>query len=466
MNITVQQILLILAARYKVALAVMVVTIAITLGITSLLPKQYTTTATVIVDSRSPDPIATVMMHSGMIPQLSMATQLDIIKSERVARRVVKMLKLDEDEQVKQQWLEDTKGRGKLDAWLAPLFLKKLTAKQPARESSIINITFEATDPGFAEAVANAFAQAYIDVNIELKVEPAKQYTNWFALQSQLLRESLERAQTKFSQFQREKGIVAKDEQMDIETARLSALSTLLNTAQGQTTDAFIKQNAADTLPEIASHPAILSLKSDINRHQAKLQEAAVNLGKNHPQYQRMETELAAFREQLQIETRRVITGFSTSRGVGKDKEAELRAAIEAQKKKLLQIKVERDELAVLQRDVDAAKKAFEAVADRLNQASLDSQANQTNVSVLTQAVAPIEPSFPKMSVFVLLALAAGAVLGVAAACLPEMLDRRIRSAEDLAELPQSPVLGVLERPRVRGRRPFPWRRRTALAVK
>ena len=55
--------------------------------------------------------------------------------------------------------------------WLADLLKKKLDVK-PSRDSNVINIEFTGTDPGFAAAVANAFAQAYIDINLELKVEP------------------------------------------------------------------------------------------------------------------------------------------------------------------------------------------------------------------------------------------------------------------------------------------------------
>ena len=464
-NLSSKQILLSLIARYKLALLVLISTVVVTLGITLLLPKQYTATTTVIVDSRSPDPIATLLTQTGMmVPQLSMTTQVDIIKSERVARRVVKMLKLEENDDIKKQWLEDTGGKGKLDAWLAAIFLKKLTVKQPARESNIIAITFEAPDPGAAEAVANAFAQAYIDINIELKVEPAKQYTSWFAQQGHLLRETLEKAQTKLSKFQQEKSIVSSEEQRDDEMAKLAALSAQLAATQGQSADAVSRINsgdAADTLPEIAQHPTITALKSDITRQEGRLRESSINLGKNHPQYRRMEAELALLKDKLQLEARNIVRGFSTSRGVARDKQAELRAAIGAQKTKLLQIKIDRDELAVLQRDVDAAKKAFEAVTNRLNQTSLDSQATQTNVAVLTPAVAPIEPSFPKISTFLLLAIAAGVALGIAAACLPEMLNPRIRSIENFGEMPELQLLGVIERPRARGRL-VPWRRRTA----
>jgi len=352
-----------------------------------------------------------------------------------------------------------------VDVWLADRLLKGLQVS-PGRDSNIINISFRGADPGFAAAIANAFAQAYIDTTIELKVEPARQYAIWFGDQGKTLRENLEKTQSRLSEYQQQKGIVARDEQLDAETAKLNELSSQLTVVQAQTNDAWSKQKsgkAADTLPEVMQNSLISGLKSDIARQEARLQEAAINLGRNHPQYLRMESEIAALKQKLEAETRHVTSGFSTSRNIGKDKESDLKAAIEAQKRKLLLLKNERDQLAVLQRDVDAAKGAYDTVITRFNQTNLASQSTQTNVSVLTTAVEPLEPSYPKpFNITLLMSLAAGIVLGAGAALLLEMLDKRVRSVQDLTEMLQFPVLGVIERPRRRNRLAF-WRHSTAL---
>ena len=103
--------------------------------------------------------------------------------------------------------------------------------------------------------MANGFAQAYMDVTIELKVDPARQYARWFGDQGKVLRDNLEKAQTRLSQFQQQKGIVAREEQSDTETTRLADLSTQLLKAQAETDDARLKQQqsgrAGDRLPEV-----------------------------------------------------------------------------------------------------------------------------------------------------------------------------------------------------------------------
>ena len=68
--------------------------------------------------------------------------------------------------------------------------------------------------PEFAAAVANAFAHAYMSTTIELKVEPARQYADWFGTQGKELRDRLEKAQAKLSAYQQEHGIVASDERV------------------------------------------------------------------------------------------------------------------------------------------------------------------------------------------------------------------------------------------------------------
>jgi len=462
-----QQFLLILRARYKLVILTLLGTVMATLVVSLILPKEYTATTSVVVDVKSPDPIIGMMLP-GMTTPGYMATQIDIIQSDRVAQRVVTLLKFDSNPTVKQEWMKATKGKGRLDVWMAGLLLKKLSVK-PARESNVISISYKASDPGFAAAVANAFTQAYIETNIELKVAPARQYAQWFGEQGKSLRDNLEKAQAKLSAYQQEHGIVAIDERLDNETAKLNELSTQLTIVQGQTSDAQSKQrsgSASDTLPEVVMNPTIAALRVDVARGEAKLQELAGNLGRNHPQYQRAESEIATLKQRLDAETRHITSGFSTSRAVGRDKETELRNAIEAQKKKLLELKHRRDEVAVLMRDVDAAQKAYEAVSLRFNQTSLESQSTQTNVSVLNSAAPPIEPSSPKVLLNTLISVFLGMMLGVSAAFMREMVDRRVRSAGDLVEILQLPVLGVIQKQQRIGHKRLAFlRRKTALAT-
>jgi succinoglycan biosynthesis transport protein ExoP len=442
---TFQQLLLSLRARYKVALIVFLLTVGAATGVSLWLPKQYTASTAVVVDVKSPDPVAGMVLQ-GMVSPTYMTTQIDIINSDRVAEKVVKLLKQEEDPVLKQAWQDQSEGKGNFRSWLAERLQRSLDVR-PSHESNVINIGFTGNDPVFAAAVANAFAQAYIDVNLELKVEPARQYATWFEEQTKALRDNLEKAQAKLSKYRQETGIVATDERVDYETARLSELSSQLTLVQGQTNDSSSKRTSAggsESLVEVMQSPLINSLKADIARLDGKLQESNITLGPNHPQTQRTESELASLRSRLAIETQQISNVLGTSVKVGKQKEKELSQAIAAQKARVLTLNNQRDEGRVLVREVESAQRAFETVSQRSAQSRLESLTIQTNVSILNAASEPIAPSKPRVALNILASIVLGAFLGASLAIVLELFDRRVRSQEDLVEATGLPILATI----------------------
>lgn len=442
---TFQQFLIILRVRYKAVLSTLLFTVVVTLVVSLLLPKEYTAETAVVVDVRSPDPVAGMVLPGLMGPGY-MATQADIVNSDRVAQHVVKLLRMDENPVIREQWMDATGGEGELTAWLADLLKKQLDVR-PSRESNVINIRFSGADPGFAAGVANAFAQAYIDVNLGLKVEPARQYATWFDDQTSVSRDKLEKTQQALSAYQQKSGIVATDERLDYEIAKLNELSTQLTIVQGQTSDSSSKRKSAgnsETLVEVMQSPLINSLKADIARLDAKLQESNINLGKNHPQTQRAQTELASLRSKLASETKQIHDSIDTSYKVGKQREEELLEAMEVQKKRVLELNRQRDQVSVLQRDVEAAQRNFEAVSQRSAQTRLESHSVQTNIAMLNPASIPIEHSRPRILFNMVISIVVGTLLGVAIALILELGNRRVRSAQDLLEAIDLPVLATI----------------------
>ena len=442
---TLQQFLLILWARRKLMVSIFLVTVLTTLVVSLLLPKEYSASATVVIDVKSPDPIAGMLLPGLMSPGY-MATQVDIINSDRVAQRVVRMLNMDQSPVIQEQWRDDTDGEGDVVTWLAQLLQKKLDVK-PSRESNVVEIGFSGADPAFSAAVANAFAQSYIETNIDLKVEPARQYSAWFETQLKMQRDRLEAAQKKLSDYQQATGIVATDERLDYETQKLNELSMQLTVAEAQGSDAASKQKmgASDTIKEVMENPLINQLKADVARLEAKLKEMSGNFGVNHPQYQRAVAELDELKARLKAETEKITASFSTAGRVSDAREADVKLAIEAQKKKVLDLKKQRDDINVLLREVDTAQKAFDSVGQRMVQSNLESQSIQSNIAILTAAIPPLESSKPRVLLNTLVSIFLGVMLAVGAALVLELGQRRIRSAEDIVEALDLPVLAELD---------------------
>ena len=436
----------ILRARWLLASLTLLACVCVALAIAFLLPRQYAASASIVIDVKSPDPIAGIVYPALSQPSY-MATQVDIIESDRVALRVVKALKMAENADMRSQWQEATQGAGSFEVWLANLLQKSLDVK-PSRESNILHVGFRSVDPRFAAAVANAFVKSYIETTAELRVAPARQYSTFFDERAKQLLADVEKAQAKLSDFQRSNGILGNEERLDIETARLAELSSQLVGLQSLRAESQSRQIAArdtpDQLQDVISHPVIANLRTEILRAQARLQEISTRFGESHPQVIEAKASIAELNAKMRQETERLSSSVGVSNGINGAREAQVRGALDAQRSKVLKTKQLRDEMAVLQRDVEHSQRAYDAVMTRLNLTSLESQNTLTNAAVLVPATEPARPSSPQRLLIALLGLLVGTCSAIALALLRESTDKRVRTLDDISRGLGLPVLGRL----------------------
>lgn len=444
MNFT--QFLLILKARFWIILITFCLIVIATVTVNLLLPKSYTATTSLVLNYKGMDPVTGVVLPAQLMPGY-MATQIDIITSRNVAIKVVDQLKFTESAAARSQYQAATNGKGDIHAWFADRLLKGLEVK-PSRESSVLEISFSGADPDFVSAVANAFANAYIDTSLQLKVEPAQKAANFLGEQTKALRANLETAQAKISKYQQEKGLTNIIGNLDVENTRLNELSTQLVIAQSQAYEAASRQQSASgnatASPDVSANMVVQNMKVNISHAESKLSELSQRVGVNHPQYQAAKAELNKLRGLLQQESHNVGTSVAGTARIYQQREAELRAALAEQKSRVLKLNLLRDELSVLQRDVENAQRAMDAASQRFTLATIEGNANQTDVAVLNPATAPQGPASPKIMLNVLLSIFLGAVMGFFFALLTEMIDRRVRSRDDLSELLEVPVFAII----------------------
>ena len=448
MNI--HQFLLALRGRFWVFLSLLVATVAAAVLVTVALPKTYESTVGILVDNRDEQSL------SGTLPPARermgfMQTQIDIIQSQSVARRVVADMKLADDPRAQEAFAR-AKAPGTIEDWLATSLLAHL--KVDSSQSSVIQIQYSANDPKAAANIANAFAKAYMDETLRLRTEPTKQAAGWFDEQLKSLRAQCEAAQRKLSAYEREKGIVATDERMDVETARLNQLSQQALAAQDASFDSGSKsslanRNAApDALPEVMANPLIQTLKGQLLTAEAALAEMSTRLGPNHPQYRQQAEQVSALRSRLNAETSRVVSSVRNTNTQNQSRQASLQKALDEQRERVISLRAARNEALVMMREVETTQKAYEAALSRYLVNKVESGARQTNVTVLNAATEPTRASKPKSLLNIVLGFAVGIVLGLGAVFLLELLDRRVRSSDDLEEGLEAPLLGTLQ----------PWR--------
>ncbi len=456
--------LLALRARRKAFVIALIATIATALTVALIVPKKYRAQATLVVDVRdeqamSPGRVITMRERAAYL-----STQLELLQSGRVATQVARDLKLAQQPQVREAFEKDTGGIGPIDVWIGEGLLEGLKLTNSA--SNLITVEYSSTDPKFASQVANAFAKAYLEVSLQLRTEPTREASEWFEEQLNGLRARVSQAQSKLTAFQRQKGIVAADDRLDIEGMRLAELSTQLLTARNATYDAQSRHKQAvellasggspDALPEVMASTAILAVKADLARAESLLQTASTDLGPNHPVYQRHAAEVQSLREKLAGEMKKVVAVLGNAVQQTRKREQDLQAALEAQQARMLQSRDARAQLASMTRDVDNAQRSHDEVLARYMTTRIESRARQGDVALLTPAIEPVKHAHPKVGLIGGLSVILGLMLAAMMVYALETLDRRVRSRADLESRLAVPSLGRLSRWQPTGGRLLP----------
>lgn len=428
-----------------------------------LLPKRYTASAAVVVDVQAPELFtSTNSLNAGWVPSY-VATQVDVLRSELVALKAIDSLGLDRDPQLREAWQKATEGAGDLRSWIAAELNKKLEVKA-SLQSNALYVAYTAPSPQRAAEVTNAVVRGYLTAAAEMKSQPTRQFTDFFDKRAKKLREELEQAQSRLSAFQRANGILAKEERLDVETARLNELNLQLVMLQSQLGDAASRRQEAfadpTRSPEVTGNALVMGLTADLNRQQGRLQELTSRLGDEHPQVVEVRAGIAELRRRIAAASTQVSGGVASTEAVFRNRLARVEVALAEQRARVLKLKEVRDKVDVLVRDVESAQKSYDMVLARASQTNLESQNTQTNVAVLKYASSPAKPSSPLLGLNIAIACVVGLVAGLGWVVLRELLDRRLRSREDVVADLQLVMLGELGDGRaVAGAPRLPWDR-------
>jgi uncharacterized protein involved in exopolysaccharide biosynthesis len=209
--------------------------------------------------------------------------------------------------------------------------------------------------------------------------------------------------------------------------------------------DDALRRGRVDELPDILGNALVQNLKAELVRAEARLADVGVRFGTNHPQYVSAAAERDSLSEKLEAELATARGAIDQAEEIAERQVDALVDAVEQQKARVLKLNQQRDTLAVLTRDVESARAAYDVAMQRKAHVRLESEINQTEIAVLNPAVPPLEPSFPLVTLNLALATVLGLLLGAGTALLVEIADRRIRLRSDLAVLAGVPVLAVLK---------------------
>jgi len=470
---------LILKHRWTVLTFFVIITTTFAIYTLTLTPT-YRASATIKIDQQlpkilsfqdigSPDSVAQGAEYMG--------TQHKILQSRGLAKRVINTLKgsgqsilagqetssAPEMKRVFLSWLKNPFGQQ--TPWASPQADPGLAAQQadsrsvdallgmlavePVRASNLVRISLSTPSPQLSARLANTWAKAFIDQNLEMKYNATTQASEWLSKQLQDVLKKLEESETKLHAFAKEKGILAIGDKKDFVTTKLADLSEALTKAQGEriTKEALYRQSQGlgfESIPLVLENNLISSLKNEYYKLDSEYQRLTETFKPDYPKMVRMREGMHQLKRRLDGEILRVVQAIKEEYEAALRKEKLLQAAVNDQKglaTKLTQDFVQYD---ILKREVDTNRQIYSSILERLKQAGVSQGLAASNIQILDMAEIPQVPFSPNKTRNILLGLILGLTVGIGMAFFFDYLDNSVKSPEDLERALGIPSLALI----------------------
>jgi succinoglycan biosynthesis transport protein ExoP len=432
-------------------------------------PPRYTATGAVFYD-----PAGYAVQELQSILRVDPTTdavlnsQAEILRSLRIAERVADRLDLAADPAFNPALRPPGLLRRAL-ATLSPALAARLAPPapaMPAREavlraveaatqvvpvhaSRVLAVSFTASDPALAARAANLIMQDYIDDQVSTKVEAVRRASDWLKHRAAELRTQVREQEDRIAAYRSRSGLV-QGVQADLDTERVSRLDAALVQARGELAQAQARLHAArggDAASAAAAiAPSVAALRARHDDLEARLQALLARLGPSHPDVLALRSEVAAAGRAVAAETARVANAAAAEADAARARVATLEADLAAARTAVEHGGETQIPLHAMQREAEASRTQLQSVLDRIQQTAQQAAIETPDARIISEALPPAAPSFPRTAPMMAAAFAAALFLGLIAVWLSEVADSSFRSGDDIREQLGLPCFALVPR--------------------
>ena len=408
-------------------------------------------------------------------------TQYKIIESRAVANDVIKRLNLEKNEKfnprpgfiaeawdwitspiayikslLKTEKKENLAGMQGIADPVSPLvgkFISGITVS-PIRNSRLVDISYESSDPVLAAQITNTLARAYIDLNMQTKLKATQDAVAWLNQQVEQEKKKVEQAEQNLLRYKQDKGIIT-DFSSNVETITAQKLAeinkqVLESTAKRVEAETRFRQarglesnpEAAGSIPEVMSNSLIQEIKKQEVEIYKKLSELSKRYGSNHPQIIALNNEIKSLNARKAAEIQRIVNTLQNEYRVALAREQSLRGSLGQQRGESLSMNEKAIDYGVLKREAETSRDMFDLLVKRFKEASLTEDIRTGNIRVIDPAEVPKSSVKPKKMQNILLAIIVGLSMGLGLAFFLEYLDNTIKIPEEISSILKIPYLG------------------------
>ncbi len=385
------------------------------------------------------------MESANVFNPLFLQTQVDILHSRDLARRVIQKLNLPENEEFKAKGAENSPENVR-EVQLVNNFQRRYDVNV-GRQTRVVSVTFDAYSPKLAADVANALSQEFIDWSMENRLQGVTQAKDFLNKRVKEAETNLKTAQDDYQQYLSSHNIIAVEDKGNITVDRTAELNRQLVELQNErrTAEALYnrsKEVPADELPQVINDATVQTLSRKLSEQKQELANLSVKYQPNFPTVKQVQEQIKQLETQLADHKSKIVKNIETQFLVARKREDDLKAALGQSKTEAIQQNRESAELEQRKQKVESNRRIFQDYQQRLQVAEVESDFRPSNIRIIQNAEIPIAPVKPNKVLNIGLSVLIGLALGVGLAFFLEYLNNTINTAEDVERIVQLPALG------------------------
>lgn len=448
-------------------LGILALSLILALAVTMLDTPRYTATTSVQINDQSEQVLGDELESQAEVNKASdverfLNTQVDILKSRALAERVARRLDLGGNDRFYAAMELSPPGSDVSDAerrdQLLNLLGDNMTASLP-RNSRIVEIGFTSTDPALSARIANAFADEFIQSNLQRRFDSSAYARNFISEQLEEARVRLETSEREVNSYAREAGLIRmrdtstengqNDTSGSVTTSSLMQLNEAANMAKAERMAAEGRWRTEQASPlfsskEVLGNPTVQALMTRRAELETEVKKARERYLDDHPSVSDLTTQLSAVSQQLNQVAVNVRDSIRAQYAAALSAEQRL----EAQVGELRGATLEEQDRAVryntLAREADTNRSLYDGLLQRFRELNAAAGIANSNLAIIDKADAPLDPSSPSLPINLAVALLLGTVVAAIVVFLRDQMDDYVRIPEDVEEKVQLPLLGII----------------------
>jgi capsular exopolysaccharide synthesis family protein len=324
----------------------------------------------------------------------------------------------------------------------------------PARLSRLVDIRFTSPDAAFSAKVANNWADNFIRMNLERKIQATSYGRDLLQQQLGQLKQRLDESQRQLVGYASAQRIInlpqqSSDGRTTVERSIVADDLVALNSARSQATADRIQAQArheqadrAGASTEALRNNAINNLRERRVELAAEYQKLMTQFEPGYPAAQAIAHQIAELDRGIAREEGRVSSSLSGDYREAVSREQALQAKVDQLKASFLDQRRRSIQYNIYQQEVDTNRALYDGLLQRFKEIGVAGGVGVNNISVVDPAEAPKRPSSPRLLINLAMALFAGLILGAIATFALEQIDEAIADPAEIERLLGLPLLG------------------------